>query len=79
MASWCHQFNYQLPKQAKFKLNKSENQMNNLIKISVILAFAAVASGNLPKILFQVRRAQLQLIQDSKASKWPRAMTLPSK
>ncbi len=53
--------------------------MNSLIKIANILAFAAVASGNLPKILVQVRKAQLQLIQDSKASKWPKAMTLPSR
>jgi len=53
--------------------------MNNLIKISVILAFTAIATGNLPKILIQVRKAQLQLIQDSKASKWPKAMTLPSR
>ncbi len=53
--------------------------MNNLIKISVILAFAAVASGNFPKILIQVRKAQIKLIQDSKASRWPRAMTLPSR
>jgi hypothetical protein len=51
--------------------------MNNLIKIAVALAFFAVASGNLPRILFKVRKAQLQLIQDSKASKWPKAMTLP--
>jgi len=47
--------------------------MDSLIKISVILAFAAVASGNLPKVLLQVRKAQIQLIQDSKASKWPKA------
>lgn len=53
--------------------------MNDLIKISVILAFAAVASGNLSKIVFQVRKAQIQLIQDSKASKWPTAMTLSSR
>lgn len=53
--------------------------MNNLIKISVILAIAAVSSGNLPKILNQVRKAQIQLIQDSKASNWPKAMTLPSR
>ena len=50
--------------------------MNNLIKIAAILAIAAVASGNLPKILFHVKKGQLQLIQDSKASKWPRAMML---
>ncbi len=53
--------------------------MKNLIKISVILAFAAVASGNLTKILIQVRKAQIKLIQDSKASKWPKAMTLSSR
>ncbi len=53
--------------------------MNYLIKISVVLALAAVASGNLPTILLHVKKAQLQLIQDSKASKWPKAMTLPSR
>lgn len=53
--------------------------MNNLIKIATILAFAAIASGNLPTILFHFKKAQLQLIQDSKASKWPKAMTLPSR
>ncbi len=51
--------------------------MNNLIKIAVVLAFAAVGSGHLPKILNQVRQAQLQLIQDSKASKWGPAFLLP--
>lgn len=53
--------------------------MSNLIKVSVILAFAAVASGNLPEILYQVRKAQVHLIIDSQASKWPKAMTLPSR
>lgn len=52
--------------------------MNNLIKISVLLAFTAVASGNFPRILTLVRKAQLQLIQDSKASKWPKPLTLKS-
>jgi hypothetical protein len=46
--------------------------MNSLIKISAILAFAAVATGNLPWILYQVRKAQIQLIIDSQASKWPK-------
>lgn len=48
--------------------------MSSLIKIAVSLAIAAVASHNLPQILFQVRKAQFQLIQDSKASKWLKAM-----
>ena len=53
--------------------------MNNLIKIAVVLAFTAVSSGNLPKILNQVRKSQLQLIMESKASNWPKGMTLPSR
>ncbi|MCK6598927.1 MAG: hypothetical protein L6Q37_11225 [Bdellovibrionaceae bacterium] len=53
--------------------------MNSLIKIAVILAFGAVASGNLPTILNQVRKAQLQLIMESKASNWPKAMRMPSR
>lgn len=53
--------------------------MNSLIKIAVVLAFTAVSSGNLPKIINQVRKAQFQLVMDSKASKWPKAMTLPSR
>jgi hypothetical protein len=50
--------------------------MKSLTKIAVIMAFAAVASGNLPKILIQVRKAQFQLIMESKASMWPKALRL---
>lgn len=53
--------------------------MNSLIKIAVVLAFAAVSCDNLPKLLNQVRKAQFQLIMESKASKWPKAMILPNK
>jgi hypothetical protein len=53
--------------------------MDNLIKVATILAFAAIATGNLPNILIQVRKAQIELIHESKASKWPKAMTLPSR
>ncbi|MCM2351863.1 MAG: hypothetical protein NDI69_17750 [Bacteriovoracaceae bacterium] len=53
--------------------------MGKLISIAVTLAFLAVASGNLPWILFQVRKAQIQLISDSQASNWSKAMTLPSR
>ena len=51
--------------------------MGKLVSISVTLAFLAVASGNLPWILIQVRKAQIQLIKDSQASKWPKAWTPP--
>lgn len=53
--------------------------MSDLIKIATILAFIAVGGGNLPKILNLVRKAQIQLVKDSQASKWPKALTLPSK
>ena len=53
--------------------------MNSLIKIAVVLALAAVASGNLPQIISQVRKAQFQLIMESKASNWPKAMRMPSR
>ena len=53
--------------------------MKYLISIAATLAVFAVASGNLPWILFQARKAQIHLIIESQASKWPKAMTLPSK
>jgi hypothetical protein len=53
--------------------------MSDLIKIAAVLAFIAVGSGNLPKILKLVRKAQIQLVKESQASKWPKAMTLPSR
>ncbi len=53
--------------------------MGKLISIAVTLAFLTVASGHLPWIMFQVRKAQIQLISDSQASKWPKAMTLPNR
>lgn len=53
--------------------------MKHLIQIAVVLAFAAVASGNLPTIINQVRKAQFQLIMESKASNWPKAMRMPSR
>jgi len=53
--------------------------MRYLIALSVALAFAAVSTGNLPKLINQVRKAQFQLIMEAKASKWPKAMRLPSR
>ena len=51
--------------------------MNYLIKIAVVLTFAAVSSGNLPAVINQVRKGQFQLIQESKASKWQKDMRMP--
>lgn len=53
--------------------------MDSLVKISVALATAAILAGNLPKILKTIRKGQMELIQESKASNWPKALTLRSK
>jgi hypothetical protein len=44
---------------------------------NVSLAILAFSTGQLPRILKIVRTAQLEIIKDSQASKWPRALTLP--
>lgn len=47
--------------------------MKSLVTIATNLALIADASANLPWILFQVRKAQIHLIIESQASKWPKA------
>jgi hypothetical protein len=53
--------------------------LDKMISTIAVLACMAVATGRLPQIINFVHRAQIQLIQDSKASKWPKAMLLPIK
>lgn len=53
--------------------------MGKLISMAVTLAFLAASTGQLPKIIRKVKLAQLYLIKESQASKWPKAMTLPSR
>lgn len=53
--------------------------LSKLISIAVTMAFLAASTGQLPRMLKAVRIAQAKLILDSQASKWPRAMTLPSR
>lgn len=50
--------------------------MNSLIKIAVTLAFIAASAGQLPKIIKEVRIAQLKLLKESQASKWPKALLI---
>lgn len=51
--------------------------LEKLIQSIAVVATLVVASGQLPQALKVVRQAQLQLIQDSKASKWGQAFLLP--
>jgi len=48
-----------------------------LIQIAATLAVLAVTTGQLPRILREVRVAQLHLIKDSQASKWGKPFLLP--
>jgi hypothetical protein len=50
---------------------------NKLIQAAVAAALFAAATGQLPKFIQTVRVAQYQLLKDSQASKWGRAMILP--
>jgi hypothetical protein len=45
--------------------------IKSLIQMAVTLAILAVATGKLPLILKEVRKAQLVLLWEPKASRWP--------
>ena len=44
--------------------------MDKLIAIAATMAVLTVSTGLLPKVLYRIRIAQMELIQESKASKW---------
>jgi hypothetical protein len=52
--------------------------IERLIPVAVTLAISAASTGQLPGIIHAVHVGQYRLIQDSKASKWPRATLLPA-
>lgn len=53
--------------------------ISKLVDLAVTLAIFAAMSGNLPWIIRKVRIAQLQLIQESKASNWGTPWTPPTR
>lgn len=53
--------------------------ISKLVDLAVTLAIFGAMSGNLPWMIKQVRKAQTQLIQESKASNWGKAWTPPSR
>jgi len=44
--------------------------MKSLVQVAVTLAILAVSTSKLPLILKEVRKAQLVLLDESKASRW---------
>jgi len=53
--------------------------IDKLIAIAATMAILAASTGQLPKIVRAVHVAQLKLLKESQASKWPKAALLPSK
>jgi hypothetical protein len=58
---------------------RREFTMSKLISIAAALAFLALGAGKRLWILFQVRKAQVQILLASHTSKWRKGMTLPSR
>ncbi len=50
--------------------------IEKLAPFALAFALLAASTGQLPKFINAVRRAELQLIQSSKASNWPKAPML---
>lgn len=53
--------------------------LDRLIQAVAALAVLAALTGHLPQMIAYARKTQFQIIQDSKASKWPKAFLLPTK
>lgn len=49
--------------------------MKTLIELAFTLTILAAAAGNLPKIIKQVRVAQIHLLMESRSSNWGRPWT----
>ncbi len=52
--------------------------LDKLIAIGATMAVLAASTGQLPRAIRAVQIAQLKLIKDSQASKWPKALLLPT-
>jgi hypothetical protein len=50
--------------------------IDKLALFALALALLAASTGQLPKFINAVRKAEFQLIQDTKASTWPKAPML---
>jgi hypothetical protein len=50
--------------------------LEKLVSAVAIFVVLAASTGQLPKLIFAVRKAQIQLIQETKASNWGMPMLL---
>ncbi|MBP9682517.1 MAG: hypothetical protein KBD76_14010 [Bacteriovorax sp.] len=52
--------------------------IDGLIKLSLTLAITAALTGQLPKVVKEMRIAQLKVLKESQSSKWGMPMLLPT-
>ncbi len=53
--------------------------IDKLIQLAVTLAVIAASTGQLPKVIKEIRIAQLKLVKESQASKWGMPMLPPER
>lgn len=51
--------------------------LDKVIAMGAAMAILAASTGQLPKAIRAVQIAQLKLLKESQASKWPKAALLP--
>ena len=68
-----------IPRFRPFRNGKEENHMGieKLTSAALIVVMAAAATGQLPRLVHEVRVAQLTLLKESQASKWGKAWLPP--
>ena len=50
--------------------------LEKIVSIAATLTLIAASTGQLPKMIYAVRKAQVHLIQETKASNWGMPMLL---
>jgi hypothetical protein len=75
-AFW-NDMNRTLKKPSKRKPKEIHMGIDKLIALGAALAILAASTGQLPRAIRAVHIAQLHLIKQSQASKWPKAQLLP--
>ena len=53
--------------------------LDKLIQAAAVLIILTASTGHIPRLINFVHKAQVQLLQESKASKWGTAMQLEVK
>lgn len=53
--------------------------MINFLKLSIAILLLMISTFRLPHIIKEIHILRLKILNESKASSWPKALTLPSR